>query len=313
MPRPKRAAGYRMAFGGQATASQRLTLRVLESNIVTNWIRLVALTLAATSLGGCATRRYPVSGMVLQVDKQRQTLLVSHERIPGYMDAMAMPFRVRDAKALELLRPGMRVEFQLVVNRQESWAERVRLKGGAQFEADPQAPAPQPANSVVAGQPVPDFELTDQNRRPVKLSQFAGKVVAITFIYTRCPLPDYCPRLSNNFARLQERFGDRVGRDLTLLTVTFDPQYDGPEVLAAYGRGFKANPDGWRFLSGPMPEIRRVCGIFGVDFWPDEGQITHSMRTAVIDRQGRLAANLTGSDFTPQQLGDLVRNVLNTP
>ncbi|MBI3696009.1 MAG: SCO family protein [Acidobacteria bacterium] len=280
---------------------------------MTNWIRLVALALAAASLGGCATRRYPVSGMILQVDKQRQTLLVSHERIPGYMDAMAMPFRVRDAKALELLRPGMRIEFQLVVNNTESWAERVRLKGGAQFEADPQAPAPQPSHAVALGQPVPDFELTDQSQRPVKLSQFAGKVVAVTFIYTRCPLPDYCPRLSDNFARLQERFGDRVGRDLTLLTVTFDPQYDRPEVLAAYGRGWKANPDGWRFLTGPMREIRRVCGMFGVDFWPDEGQITHSLRTALIDRQGRLAANLPGSDFTPRQLGDLVQNILNTP
>lgn len=278
---------------------------------MTRSIAIGALLLSATS--ACATRRYPVAGMVLQVDKPQQTMVVSHEQIPGYMEPMAMPFRVRDPRSLEGLQPGMQVEFLLVVNQNESWAERVRLKGGARFEVDPQPPVPQPSIAVALGEPVPDFELTDQRRRPVKLSQFAGKVVTVTFIYTRCPLPDYCPRLSSNFERLQKRFQEQVGRDLFLFSVTFDPQYDRPEVLAQYGRGWKANPEGWRFLTGPMPEVRRVCGIFGVDFWPEEGQITHNMRTAVVDRQGHLAANLHGSDFTLQQLGDLIEAVLKNP
>ena len=285
-----------------------LTIIICVSRFVTT---LAAVALAASQ--GCASRRYPVSGMVLQIDKAHQTILVSHERISGYMDAMTMPFRVRDPRLLEGLQPGMQVEFQLVVMRNESYADRVRLKGGARFEVDTQAPAPLPSTQVALGQPVPDFELTDQSRRPIKLSEFAGKVVAVTFIYTRCPLPDYCPRLSTNFQRLQQRFRDQVGRDLFLFSVTFDPQYDRPDVLAEYGRGFQANPEGWRFLTGPMPEIRRVCGLFGVDFWPDEGQITHSMRTAVVDRQGRLAANLHGADFTVQQLGDLIEAVLKNP
>jgi protein SCO1/2 len=204
----------------------------------------------------------------------------------------------------------MRVEFTLVVNKQESWAERVRLASGARIEPDLERAAPAPSISVGLGQPVPDFELTDQQGRPVKLSQFAGKVVAVTFIYTRCPLPDVCPRLSSNFARMQERFGAQLGRDLVLFSVTFDPQYDRPEVLAEHARGWKANSDGWRFLTGRLDEVRRVCGLFGVDFWPDEGLITHSMRTAVVDRNGRLAANLPGRDFTVQQLGDLIQTVL---
>ena len=170
---------------------------------------------------GCGSRRYPVSGMVLQIDRGERTMVVSHERIPGYMDPMAMPFRVRDAASLDLLQPGMRVEFTLVVNKQESWAERVRLASGARIEPDLERAAPAPSISVGLGQPVPDFELTDQQGRPVKLSQFAGKVVAVTFIYTRCPLPDVCPRLSSNFARMQERFGAQLGRDLVLFSVTF--------------------------------------------------------------------------------------------
>ena len=267
----------------------------------------VILVLATTA---CVAKRYPVSGMILKVDKAERTIVVSHEKIPGYMDAMAMPFRVRDAAALDLLRPGLRVEFTLVVNKQESYAERVRLQGGAQFEPDKSYPAPAPSTQAAVGQPVPDFELVDQSRRPLKLSQLRGQVVAVTFIYTRCPLPDVCPRLSSNFAKLQERFRDRMGRDLTLLSVTFDPQFDKPEVLAQYGRGWKADTEGWRFLTGTLPQIREVCGLFGVDFWPDEGLITHSMRTAVIDRQGRLAANLPGRDFTAHQLGDLVETIL---
>lgn len=269
---------------------------------------LAAILVLATT--ACVAKRYPVSGMILKVDKAERTIVVSHEKIPGYMEAMAMPFRVRDAAALDLLRPGLRVEFTLVVNKQESYAERVRLQGGAQFEPDKSYPAPAPSTQAAVGQPVPDFELVDQSRRPLKLSQLRGQVVAVTFIYTRCPLPDVCPRLSNNFAKLQERFRDRIGRDLTLLSVTFDPQFDKPEVLAQYGRGWKADTEGWRFLTGTLPQIREVCGLFGVDFWPDEGLITHSMRTAVIDRQGRLAANLPGRDFTAHQLGDLVETIL---
>ncbi len=272
--------------------------------------RIFALALAA-ACAGCTARRYPVSGLVLRIDKKQQAILVSHGKIPGYMDAMAMPFRVRDPGVLDILRPGMRVEFQLVVGNKESYAEGVQLQGGRQVAADPNPPAPPLGNSVAVGETVPDFELTDQAGGKVKLSDFSGKVVAVTFIYTRCPLPDYCPRLSSNFADLQKRFPDRLGRDLFLFTITLDPQYDRPEVLAQYARGWKANAHGWRFLTGPMPEIRRVCGVFGVEFWPDQGQITHSLRTGVIDRGGRLAANLSGNDFTPKELGDLIDAVLH--
>lgn len=268
------------------------------------------LALGAALASVACARRYPVSGMVLRVDQEHRTIVVSHGAIAGYMPAMAMLFHVRDGQELAGLKPGMHVEFQLVVGRNESYADKLRLEGGARYEVDSAAPAPARSVAVALGERVPDFGLTDQERRPVKLSDFAGKVVAVTFIYTRCPLPDYCPRMTDNFQKMQERFRNRIGRDLFLLTVTFDPQYDKPAVLAEYGRGFHADADGWRFLTGPMPEIRRVCGLFGVEFWPDEGQITHSLRTAVIDREGRLAANLAGNNFTAQQLGDLVEAVI---
>jgi protein SCO1/2 len=142
------------------------------------------------------------------------------------------------------------------------------------------------------------------------LSQLAGKVLVSSFIYTSCPLPNYCFRLSNNLGRLQKRFADRMGRDLVLLSVSIDPVHDTPEVLAKYAATWKADAKSWHFLTGPEPEVRSVCRRFGVNFWPDEGALTHSLHTIVIDRQGKLVANFEGNEFTAEQLGDFVEAVL---
>ena len=154
--------------------------------------------------------------------------------------------------------------------------------------------------------------MIDQNRGRVTLSQFAGKVVAITFVYTRCPFPSFCFRLTNNFARLQKRFAGEMGRELILLTVTMDPVHDQPEALAQYGRTWNIDPKGWHLLTGPSAEVRKFCERFGVAFYPDEGQLIHSLHTLVIDRHGRLVANLEGNEFTAEELGDLVENVMKS-
>lgn len=267
-----------------------------------------------------AAQRYPVSGLVVAVDPPHQTVVVSHQNIPGYMDAMVMPFRVRAPKALEGLQPGARVEFTLVVDKNSSWVENIRAVEFNSAERDPvQARRLKLLGSIIGtsqptaltiGQPVPDFTLIDQNSQPIMLSKLAGKVVAMNFIYTRCPLPDYCFRLSNNFGNLQKRFAERMSRDLTLLTVTFDPAHDRPEVLANYARIWKADFQTWHFLTGPLADVQRVCAMFGVGYWQDEGMFTHSLHTVVIDRKGRLAADVEGNRFTARQLGDLVEAVL---
>jgi protein SCO1/2 len=153
---------------------------------------------------------------------------------------------------------------------------------------------------------VADFALTDQAGQRVTLSQFAGKVLAVTFIYTSCPLPDYCFRLSNNFGRLSKRFADRMGRDLVLLSITFDPVHDQPRVLAKYAGTWKADAKSWHFLTGTLSDVKAVCRQFGLNFWQEEGALTHSLHTVVIDRHGKLAANFEGNEFTAEQLGDFV-------
>jgi protein SCO1/2 len=232
-----------------------------------------------------------------------------------------MPFRVKDAATLNGVVPGMKVEFTLVVDKGSSWIEQLHAVEFWSPERDPEQArrlglvesiiARRQQSVVAVGQAVPDFTLTDQANRPTSLAQFSGKVVALNFVYTRCPLPDYCFRLSNNLAQLQKRFADRMGRDLILLTVTFDPVHDTPAVMANYAHIWNADLNAWHFLTGPLAEVQRVCGLFGVAAWQDEGVLTHSLHTVVIDRGGKLAANIEGNRYTAKQLGDLVVEVIS--
>jgi protein SCO1/2 len=266
------------------------------------------MLLFASSAAGCA-QHYTSTGLVLRADKPSSTVTISHDAFPGYMDAMVMPFDVRGAARRVDLAPGDRVRIRLAVKRGRSWIDRVDLISAAPVDAGLQQTPALPL-IVPVGSQVPDFELTDQTNRPLALSSLKGKVVAVTFIYTRCPLPDYCPRMIANFRAVRDRFAARLDRDLVLLTISFDPKYDTPDTLARYAAAERGGGPGWHFLTGDSTNVERVCNAFGIRYWPEEGLITHSLQTAIIDREGRLAATVEGKDFTPQQLGDLVEAIL---
>jgi protein SCO1/2 len=285
------------------------------------------LLMAALALGtgsSWATQEYSASGMVLKVDVLHKTFVVSCHPIPGFMEAMTMPFDVRAPKELEGVGPGTMVEFTLVVDRETSYAENIKIRKYEGIEQDPltarrlkllnqlSGPDPSAVKPLATGQTIPNFTLIDQMHRRVSLSQLRGKVVAINFIYTSCALPNFCFRNTNTFGVVQKRFKEQLGRDLILLTVTFDPVRDQPDVLARYARTWKADPATWHFLTGPVPEVQRVNHLFGMDFFPDEGLMNHSLHTAIIDRQGKLVTNIEGNQFTPDQLGDLVQTVLSS-
>jgi len=236
------------------------------------------------------------------------------------MSAMVMPFEVRDAAELAPVAPGALIEFTLVIGAQAGYATGLRVLKYQTAEQDPltarrlallkkasgRAVAP-----IARGQAIPDFTLTDQTGQPIRFSSLAAnKVVALNFIYTRCALPQFCLRVSNTFGVLQRRFARQYGRELQLLTVTFDPERDTPEVLTTYAARFNADPKMWRFLTGTVADVRRVVALFGVDSFPDEGLMNHSLRTVVIDRAGRLVANVEGNQYTTEQLGDLILETL---
>ena len=282
------------------------------------WIALLVVLLTFTL--HAQDKRYSVRGMVLRVDPATRTFTVSHEAIEGLMSAMIMPFEVRDARDLMPLAPGALVDFTLVIGAQAGYASDIHVRKYQTAEQDPltarrlallKKAAGRAVAPLAAGQPVPDFTLIDQAGQPVRFSTLvAGKVVGLNFVYTRCALPQFCLRSSNVFSVMQRRFARQYGRDLVLLTVTFDPERDTPDVLATYAARFNADPKMWRFLTGKTADVRRVCGLFGIESYLDEGLLNHSLHTAVIDRQGRLVSNIEGNQYTPEQLGDLILDVL---
>jgi protein SCO1/2 len=279
------------------------------------------VAIALTVLPCPAAQTYAAQGLVLRVDLERNELVVSMSEIPGVMDAMVMLVPVRRARELGGVQPGMIVDFTWMVTGETSYAENLHVRRFENLENDPLAagrlavvqqamnPSHQPALAV--GQRVPEFSLSDQNQQCVSLSQFAGRVVAMTFVYTRCPFPNFCFRLSNNFGQLQKRFNKRMGTDLVLLTVTLDPAVDQPNALAKYAGIWKANAAHWRFLTGSAAEVSKVTSMFGVAFIADEAMVTHPLHTVIIDRRGNLVANLEGNEFTAQQLGDFVEETMN--
>jgi protein SCO1 len=264
--------------------------------------------------------RHQVTGLVVSVNTEHGTFLVSHDAIEGVMGPMTMPFEVGDPRELEGLTPGVAVRFTLLMAEGVARAEAITVVPYESAELDPMAaqrlrllraltgsPAPDP---LPVGTAVPDFTLTDQTGAQVSLSQLRGQVVAVNFVYTSCALTQFCFRVANHFATLARRFPDRVGQDLTLLTVTFDPARDTVDVLREYASQWNADPRSWKFLPGDAADIPRVSDIFGVDSFPDEGLMNHSLRTAVIDRTGTLVARIEGNEYSAAQLGDLVADVL---
>ncbi len=245
-------------------------------------------------------KTYAVDGIVVAVDPAARSMLVSHRAIAHYMPAMLMPFRAESAAQLTALHPGARILFDLSVTKAQALARNIRLSGAA----DADLPAPREELAIGAG--LPDFQLTDQNGRTVRPADLRGKVVAIDFIYTRCPLPDVCPRLSANFAMLQRQFHDRAGGDLALLSVTVDPDFDTPAVLAGYAHRWAAGP-GWRFLTG---DVAPLASALGEIYWADEGSIGHNSTTSIFGRDGRLAALVEGSNYRPDQLAHLIAHQL---
>ena len=271
-----------------------------------------------------AAKEYPVTGMVVSVNPGGRAFTASIQAIPDFMAAMTMPFEVKRASDLQGLAPGVVVSFTLVVDAKTSYADHVRVVQYANAEQDPfsasrltllrdlASGAKTPRASMVArGTVVPDFTLVDQTGARVALSQLRGRVVVANFVYTTCALPNFCLRLANNLGVLQRRFASRLGRDLLLLTVTFDPTHDTPDVMAAYSRQWNANAATWKFLTGPPAEVERVCSLFGVQAFATEGLMDHSLHTVVIDRGGVLMANIEGNQFTAAQLGDVVAAALD--
>ena len=254
-----------------------------------------------------AAKRYPIEGRVVEVDRASRSVTLAHGDIPGFMPAMTMPFVVleRDAALLQAMTPGQSLRATLVVSDSRYWLEELVVVG---------APVPiagaSPAETRREPQPgdaVPDAALVDQDGHALRLADYRGRALAITFVFTRCPMPDFCPFLMTGFARAHETLvADAVlARKTALLSVSFDVEHDRPAVLRAYGLPFqKTKPpfSHWRLATGRLDEIRRLGAALGLDFSEEDRSFTHNLRTAVIGSDGRLRRLFRGNDWKAEEL-----------
>ena len=254
------------------------------------------LVLAATAAFAAS---HTVEGLVIEVEPAQGVVVVAHGPIKDYMPAMTMPFRTARAADLEGLKPGMRIRFKLGGNARISAIKIIRAEFGEGVRIL------EPAGKLRVGDLVPNFELIDQDGHAARLSDSLGSVTVINFIYTRCPMPDVCPRLSANFAYLSKKLPEA-----RLLTITLDPQHDTPPVLREYAAQFNGRLEHWRFLTGDDAKIREIGGLFGLVYWPEDGVITHTSTTAVIGRGGQLRALVEGTTYRAGQLLALTSSFL---
>lgn len=249
-----------------------------------------------------AEQRYPLKGKVVNVDKRGLTVTVAHEAIPGYMDAMTMPFKLKDDRMLNSASEGDGIQATLVIAGLRSWLEDVVLsretaetsnlaKPDAWFEPKP-------------GDLVPEFSLVDQNGKRFGSNQLRGQNLILTFIYTRCPLPDYCPLMTDNFAEIEKtlKLSSDGNSKITLLSITLDPSYDTPQVLLQYAEAHSADLNHWRFATGTADEIKKVATYFGLQYWNDGDQVVHSLRTALIGADGKLVKLYRGNEWKPDEI-----------
>ncbi|MBI4263376.1 MAG: SCO family protein [Acidobacteria bacterium] len=265
---------------------------------------------AALAAGACSRapepRQYEVKGQILRIDPERREVLVSHEDIPGFMAAMTMPYRVRDAALLEGKEPGDLFTATLVVEEVDAYLSTLTRTGHAPIETPPAGPILTAADLLEEGDTVPDHVLVDQDRIPRLMVSLRGHRVALTFMYTRCPLPDFCPRMDRNFVEVQKAVAEAPElADVRLVSVTLDPEVDTPDVLKAHAQRVGADPRRWHFVTGDREEVLSFAKRFGVTAEPPGApgdMLVHNLRTAVIDPDGRLVSVRSGNMWTPAEL-----------
>ncbi len=273
------------------------------------------LLAAALTLSGCnrgpAPRQYELKGQIISVNPERQEVLVSHEDIPGFMAAMTMPYKVNDGGLLEGKTPGDLVTATLIVEEVDAYLTTLTKTGHAPIESPPPAPLITAFDLLAEGDVVPDHVLVDQDRTPRLMVSLRGHRVALTFMYTRCPLPDFCPRMDRNFAEVQRIIAQTPElADVRLVSVTIDPAFDTPAVLRTHATALKADPARWHFVTGDRDELAGFAKRFGVTAEPGEpgaprepaAMMVHNLRTAVIGPDGRLVTIHSGTMWTPAEL-----------
>ena len=276
--------------------------------------KIVTLAAAALTLGtGLAVSRqdrtsaarHQVSGIVLTAP-ERGRVRIRHDDIPGYMPGMTMEFELRKADAA--LSPGDRVQFSLRVGSERSWIEDVAVTGHGDIPTADRSAGTGDVR-LREGDALPPLALVDQDGAPLTADDFTGRLTFLTFIFTRCPVPDYCPLVSRRFTQVQSALAadPSLPRDVRLLSITIDPEFDTPPVLKAFALAIGADPARWRFAGGDPGAVRRVARAFSVYVERNGALLDHTLATALVDRHGRVVTIWRGNAWKVEELVGAVR------
>lgn len=291
-------------------------MEVMTRSAIHNVFGVLLLVLFAT-LAGCrqapstreqaVLKHYPVQGRIVSTNQAH--VVLDHEAVPGFMDAMTMSYKLRDPAIITELHPGDRITATILVRQgargtlAEPELDEIVVISQARPDYKPKVQFHVPQT----GERVPDFVLLNQSGKTIHLAQFHGKVLLATFIYTRCTLPTFCPRMSRNFATIDQALSaDPRLRDAThLLSISFDPVYDTPQVLRTYGGSYTGRYNNetfthWDFAAPPVPELSSITQFFGVGITPGESSsLNHSLSTVLIGRDGRILAWYPTNEWEP--------------
>ena len=254
-------------------------------------------------------KRYELKGKVLVVEQDKRLVTVSHEDIKGYMPAMTMPFTVPSESDLKILAPDDQITATLVIDGSHAWLEDLII---TRQSANPAALGTM--KIAQAGDEVPNFSLRNQNNREIHINDYRGKALLLTFIYTRCPVPEYCTLMSNNFAQIDRALGQdpELFEKTHLLSITMDPAYDKPEVLRSYGaahteRYEKETFAHWEFAGGTNEQVKEIAQFFGLTYFPEKDQIIHGLRTVIVTPEGKVGKIYTGNDWKTEEVVEQIK------
>jgi len=267
----------------------------------------IGASIAMVMQSATRLKTYSARGLVRDLDPTQKTVTIQHDAIPGFMPAMTMPFVILDTNEMTGLAPGDTVAFQITVSGQDGWIDHLqKLSAGTDTNIPTTGPfrRVRDVEPLNPGDPLPDYTLTNELGQRVSLHAFHDQALAITFIFTRCPYPTFCPRMSTLFQETLSRLATdpQAPTNFHFLTVSFDPDYDTPERLKEYAEARHYDPQRWNFLTGALIDITALADGFGMKFWHEGAGINHNLRTAVVDANGRVQTVLTGNTWTADTL-----------
>jgi protein SCO1/2 len=252
-------------------------------------------------------QQFTVKGVIKELRPDGKTVEIRHEEVPNFMPAMTMPFEAKEPRELAGLKAGDVVSFRMTVTDKDTWIDEIRkLTGPGPNELPSRSTfrLVRDVEPLQIGDLLPEYHFTNEQGQAVSLSQFKGQALGITFVFTRCPLPNFCPLMSNNFGEAQKKLLaiPNGATNWHLLTISFDPEFDTPVILKAYAQRYEADPRHWNYLTGDLIDITAISEQFGQTFWREEGALNHNLRTVVVDAAGRVQRVFEGNKWKSDEL-----------